>query len=153
MLGRSTKLGILLAGAVLPVVVARTDAPAGDSAAAPRVTVKVDTAKWESGYGARFFQVVGSVANEGGTPVGAVLIRTDLLDAKGAVVAHADCWNGSAESLGAADAGAARAQLGAAKLKPIPPGGSDRWRCTFLDEDTPAFDSHRVSTVAVLPAP
>jgi hypothetical protein len=34
---------------------------------------------------------------------------------------------------------------------PLAPGESDRFRSTFLADETPAFDAHRVRVVAVLP--
>jgi hypothetical protein len=125
------------------------------SAAEPNadVTLKEDTAKWESGYGAKFFQVVGTLTNKGSRPIGAALVRVELLDEKGAVVAHADAWNAAAEQLGDLSGEAAQAKLKTLGAKPVAPGASDRFRVSFLEEETPKFKAHRSQVLATLPAP
>jgi hypothetical protein len=144
---------------LLAIALAAIAAGADDAAPKPAATpdapatLEVESAKWESGYGVKFFQVVGSVRNAGTQPLGAVQVHTELLDDAGAVVAEVDCWNGRAEALGDLRPDAARAKLARAKLEPIPPGGSDKWRCTFLEEDAPKFSRHRARVAAALPAP
>jgi hypothetical protein len=143
---------VALGGLVLAAAVA---AAAGVAVAADpdpaSVAIEIQSAKWESGYGVRFFQVVGTAANRGERPVGAVQVRTELLDAAGKVVATGDCWNGRAEALN--DLDAARAKIASPGIEPIAPGKSDRWRCTFVEEDVPAFESHRARVATVLAAP
>jgi len=117
------------------------------------VALQVDSARWESGYGERFFQVVGTAKNVSQKPVGAVRIRTELLDAGGKVVATFDGWNGRAEALADLAGDAARAVLVARSVAPIDAGASDRFRATFLADETPAFASQRVRVLDVLPAP
>jgi hypothetical protein len=124
------------------------DAPADATAG---VTVKEDSARWESGYGEKFFQVVGTVTNGSPAPVGAVRIRTELLGEDGKVVAHFDGWNARAEALGDLSDAAARAELAKVAPGPLAPGTSDRFRATFLADETPPFKSHRVRVAAVLP--
>lgn len=120
---------------------------------APQVELEVDSARWESGYGVKFFQVVGTVKNRSEKPVGAVRIRTELLDAKNEVVAGFDGWNGRAEALGELTGEASSAALTEHEVTPIPAGGTDRFRATFLADETPEFASQRVRVVKVLPAP
>lgn len=115
------------------------------------VTVKEDSARWESGYGEKFFQVVGTVTNGSPAAVGAVRIRTELLGEDGKVVAHFDGWNARAEALGDLSDAAARDELAKLAPGPLAPGTSDRFRATFLADETPPFKSHRVRVAAVLP--
>lgn len=126
-------------------------ATASGGAATDAIRVKEDGARWENAYGERFFQVVGTVTNAGGLPVGAVRVRVELLHASGRVVKSFDAWNARAEALGDLDDAAAGEMLAELGPGPIAPGESDRFRSTFLADETPAFDSHRVRVVAVLP--
>lgn len=129
-------------------VVADGAGPAGEE-----VVVVEDGARWESAYGERFFQVVGTVTNRSGRPVGAARVRTELLDGEGKVVASFDGWNGRAEALGDLAGDAARRELAALAPEPIAAGGSDRFRATFLADETPEFEGHRVRVVDVLSLP
>jgi hypothetical protein len=117
------------------------------------ITLREDGARWESGYGEKFFQVVGTVTNGGSVPVSAVRVRTELLDGSGKVVAAFDGWNARAEALGDLGLDAARAELPNMRPDPIPPGESDRFRATFLADETPAFSAHRARVDGVLPPP
>lgn len=133
-----------------PPAAAASPAPA----AAPgtnAITIKEDGARWEDAYGEKFFQVVGTLTNAGTSPVGAVRIRIELLDASGKVVATFDGWNSRAEALGDLEGDAARAELAELSPGPIAPGESDRFRSTFLAEETPKFASHRIRVLTVLP--
>lgn len=126
-------------------------APVADAVAIGTIRLAEDGARWENGYGEKFFQVVGTVTNDGKSPVGAVRIRVELLDESGEVVAKFDGWNGRAEALGDLDDAAARAELAELSPGPIAPGESDRFRSTFLADETPKFASHRVRVLTVLP--
>jgi hypothetical protein len=151
--GKRLVLGAATAAAATALALlpgAATLARAGDAAG---VAVSEDTAKWESGYGARFYQVVGSVKNQGKAPIGAVKLRVELQDDAGKSVAQGTCWNGAAESLADASDDAAKTAVAAGKVKPIPAGESDKWRCTFLDEDAPKFTKHATAVALVIPAP
>jgi len=126
------------------VSTAGTPIPAG-------ITVKEDGARWESGYGDKFYQVVGTVKNDSPDTVGAILVRTELLDDSGKVVATFEGWNARAEALGDLTGAAARAELANLAPGPIAPGTSDRFRATFIEDETPKFTKHRVRIVNVLP--
>jgi len=127
-------------------------APTPSAAEVPAgVTVKEDGARWESGYGEKFFQVVGTVTNGSAGPLGAVRVRTELLDASGKVVATFDAWNARAEALGDLSDDAARAELAVLAPGPLERDTSDRFRATFLADETPPFAAHRVRVVTVLP--
>jgi len=106
--------------------------------------------KWESGYGAKFYNVVGRLKNDTSHPLAYVKLRIDALDKAGAVVASTETYNESAEVLGVPDVDG-RALLADGKIKQLPPGGEERFRGSFLDEETPPFESYRV-IVAETPA-
>jgi hypothetical protein len=134
------------------------EAPAASPAAAAAgtpipagITATEDGARWESGYGDKFYQVVGTVKNSSSDTVGAVLIRTELLDDSGKVVATFDGWNARAEALGDLTGPAALAELANLSPGPIAPGTTDRFRATFIEEETPKFTRHRVRVLNVLP--
>lgn len=156
-MGHADAIGAIALALLAAAALAGAPAHAGDVAAgaAPSSTVdlKEDSAKWESGYGVKFFQVVGSATNRGGAALGAVLIHTELLDDAGKVVAQTDCWNGAAEGLADLRGDAAKQKLASDKPKPIAPGASDKWRCTFIEEDVPKFSGHRTRVASTLPAP
>jgi hypothetical protein len=111
------------------------------------VKVAGDTGKSESGYGAKFYNVVGTVENTGAKPLQYVQLKVELLDAAGKVVASMETYNESAEALTAPGVDAA-ALVKAGKVKPVPAGATERFRTSFLEEETPKFESHRVVVVA-----
>jgi len=123
-------------------------APAAD----PAVSAKIDTAQWESGYGVKFFNVVGTVTNSSPKPLGAVQVRVELLDGSGKVVKSTEMWNASAEGLADATGDRAAQKLKELHPKPLAPGASDKFRASFLEDETPKFDKQQVSVVATLPA-
>jgi hypothetical protein len=106
--------------------------------------------KWESGYGAKFYNVVGRLKNDTTHPLAYVKLRIDALDGAGTVVASTETFNESAEVLGVPDVDG-WALLAQGKIKQLPPGGEERFRGSFLEEETPPFESYRV-TVAETPA-
>ena len=106
--------------------------------------------KWESGYGAKFYNVVGRLRNSTTHPLAYVKLRIDALDKAGTVVASTETYNESAEVLGVPEVDG-RALLAQGKIKQIAPGGEERFRGSFLDEETPPFESYRV-TVTETPA-
>jgi len=130
---RSTFAALAIAGATLAA-----DLP---------VSVSGESGKWESGYGAKFYNVVGTLKNTGTTPLQYVQLRVELLDAGGKVVASNETYNEGAEALTAPGADAA-ALAKAGKVKPLAAGASERFRTSFLEEETPKFESHRVVVVA-----
>jgi hypothetical protein len=110
----------------------------------PDAKVLEDAGKWESGYGAKFYNVVGRLKNTSDHPLQFVKLRIEVLDDAGKVVASTDAWNESAEGLGVPDVPQAEIL---AKLKPIPAGATERFRGSFLEEETPPFKSYRVLVV------
>src|SRR5262249_13260316 len=107
--------------------------------------------KWESGYGSKFYNVVGRLKNSTTHPLAYVKLRIDALDKAGTVVASTETYNESAEVLGVPEVDG-RALLAQGKMKQIPPGGEERFRGSFLDEETPPFESYR-GTGTAAPAP
>jgi hypothetical protein len=138
----------------LPCVLALAAAAA---AAAPQMGSAGDTvriteqqSRWESGYGSTFFNIVGKLTNAGDQPVRYVRLKAELLDKDGKVVASTDFFNYKAEGLGRDDLkGSLDDKLAQVKPQPIPPDGSDNFRCSFLKEETPPFATHRVTVTAV----
>lgn len=128
-----------IAFAVLALLLAPT-AWAGE----PDAKVLEDAGKWESGYGAKFYNVVGKLKNTSDHPLQFVQLRIEVLDAAGKVVASTDAWNESAEGLGVPDV--PRADM-LAKVKPLAAGATERFRGSFLEEETPPFTSYRVVVV------
>jgi len=99
--------------------------------------------KWESGYGAKFYNVVGRLKNGSNHPLAYVKLRIDAVDKDGKVVASTETYNESAEVLGVPEVDG-KALLAQGKVKQIPPGGEERFRGSFLEEETPPFDTYRV---------
>src|SRR5262245_30385864 len=56
--------------------------------------------KWESGYGAKFYNVVGRLKNVSDHPLAYVKLRIEALGQDGTVVASTETYNESAEVLG-----------------------------------------------------
>lgn len=102
--------------------------------------------QWESGYGATFYNVVGKLENTSGHALAYVKIRVEALDGAGKVVASTDTYNESAEALSIPEAQPEKI-LASGKVKPLPAGGQERFRASFLKEDAPTLASHRVRVV------
>lgn len=121
-------------------------------AGGPDAKVLEHTGRWESGYGARFYNVVGKLRNTGDHALRYVKLRIEALDAAGKVVASTDTWNESAEALGVPEVSAAELLAGG-KVKPLAAGAEERFRGSFLDEETPPFETYRVTVVETPPVP
>ncbi len=113
-------------------------------AGGPDAKVLEDAGRWESGYGAKFYNVVGKLQNTSDHALRFVKLRIEVLDESGKVVATTDTWNESAEGLGVPDVPQAEYL---AKVKPLPPGATERFRGSFLEEETPPFKTYRVTIV------
>jgi hypothetical protein len=133
--------------ALLVILVAAAPLRAGET----KVTIETHKGTWESGYGVKFYNVVGTLKNAGPTPVAWVKLRVEALDEHGAVVATMDAYNEGAEALSAPDADV-MALVEAGTVQPIAPGTTQRFRASFLEDEHPNIASHRV-TVAEAPAP
>ncbi len=116
------------------------------------VTVLEHAGKWESGYGAKFYNVVGRLRNGSGVPLAYVKLRIEALDKDGKVVASTETYNESAEVLGVPEVDG-KGLLAQGKIKQIPAGGEERFRGSFLDEETPPFDTYRVTVIETPPVP
>lgn len=147
---RRDRLPGMLAILFLAAVMAPGMAGAGE-APSPRsgVTVLEHTGKWESGYGAKFYNVVGRVKNGSDTPVLYVKLRVEAVNDGGRTIAEAVAYNEGAEALSAPGATLEGVRT-AGKLRPLGPGEEQRFRASFLEEDAPDVTAH---TVRVIEAP
>ena len=132
-------------GALLALLLALPVPPA--SAGGPGATVLEHHGRWESGYGAEFYNVVGRLRNTSGHALAYVKLRVEALDAEGRVVAATDTYNESAEPLAVTDLPAETLAALHAKVKPLPADAEERFRGSFLKEETPAFTDYRVLVV------
>jgi hypothetical protein len=108
--------------------------------------------RWESGYGATWYNVVGRVKNTSDHALRWVKIRIDAVDAGGRVVATTETYNESAEVLTVPEANPGDL-LAKGKVKPLAAGGEERFRGSFLKDETPAFQDYRVRLVDAPRAP
>jgi hypothetical protein len=128
-------------GALVALLLAST------AAAAPLgAKVLEHKGRWESGYGARFYNVVGRLQNTSGHSLRWVKLRVEAVDAKGKVVATTDTYNESAEALTVPEVDP-QELLRSGKVKPLESGAEERFRASFLAEETPAFTDYRVKVV------
>ena len=102
--------------------------------------------RWESGYGAKFYNVVGRLKNTSGHALRYVKLRIDAVDEHGKVVASTDTYNESAEALAVPDLDP-KELLASGKVKPLPADTEERFRGSFLDDETPPFKDYRVTVV------
>ena len=116
------------------------------AASGPGATVLEHKGRWESGYGAKFYNVVGRLRNTSGHALRWVKLRVDAVDAKGKVVASTETYNESAEALAVPEAKAADL-IASGKVKPLAAGGEERFRASFLEEETPDFTDYRVTVI------
>jgi hypothetical protein len=116
------------------------------AAAEPSARVLEDRGRWESGYGEEFYNVVGRLRNTSDHALRFVKLRVDAVDAGGKVVASTVTYNESAEVLTVPEA-RPEDLLKAGKVKPLAAGAEERFRASFLKDETPAFKTHRVTVV------
>jgi len=102
--------------------------------------------RWESGYGARFYNVVGRLRNTSGHALRYVKLRVDAVNEAGRVVASTETYNESAEALAVPELDA-KELLASGKVKPLPADAEERFRASFLDDETPTFKDYRVTVV------
>ena len=119
---------------------------AAASAAGPDAEVLEHHGRWESGYGAEFYNVVGRLRNTSGHALRYVKLRIEALDDHGKVVASTETYNESAEALAVPDVDA-KALLASGKVKPLAAGAEERFRGSFLKEETPVFAEYRVKVI------
>ena len=102
--------------------------------------------RWESGYGATWYNVVGRVKNTSDHALRWVKLRIDALDDTGKVVASTDTYNESAEVLTVPEANPSDL-VAHGKVKTLAIGGEERFRGSFLKDETPPFKDYRVAIV------
>jgi hypothetical protein len=102
--------------------------------------------RWESGYGSTWYNVVGRLKNTSGHDLRWVKLRIDAVDGSGKVVASTDTYNESAEVLTVPEANP-QDLLAKGKVKPLAADAEERFRGSFLKEETPAFTDYRVTVV------
>ena len=122
-------------------------------AAEPAARVLDHHGQWESGYGERFYNIVGQVKNTSPKPLGYIKLRVDALDDQKKVVASTETYNESASGLAVPDLDAETQAQVRAHLKPIAPGAEETFRAGFLKTETPPFTSYRVTVVETPVAP
>jgi len=128
-----------LAGAlVIAAVAMAADAP---------VRVLESHGRWESSYGEHFYNVVGKLRNDGPKALRWVKLRVDAVDKAGKVVASTETYNESAGALAVPDISQAEKDALRAKLKPLAPGAEEAFRAGFLRDETPPFETHKVTVV------
>src|SRR2546430_11441245 len=102
-------------------------------AAGPDAEVLEHRGRWESGYGAQFYNVVGRLRNTSGHPLRYVKLRIEALDAHGKVVASTETYNESAEALAVPDL-AAKPLLPSGQAKTRPGGAGELVLGSFREE-------------------
>jgi hypothetical protein len=115
-------------------------------AGGPDAKVLEDGGRWESGYGSKWYNVVGRLKNTSDHALKFVKLRIDVVDESGKVVASTETWNEDAEVLGVPEADG-KTLLAQGKFKPIPAGAEQRFRGSFLDEETPPFKTYKVTVI------
>jgi hypothetical protein len=108
--------------------------------------------KWESGYGSTWYNVVGRLKNTSSHALKWVKLRIDAIDDAGKVVASTDTYNESAEVLTVPEANP-QDLLAKGKVKSLAAGAEERFRGSFLKDETPAFKDYRVVIVETPAAP
>lgn len=106
--------------------------------------------RWESGYGETFYNVVGRFKNATGKTLQFVKLRVELLDAHAKVVTQSDAYNETAEGLSVPDLDP-KALLASGKLAPVEKDQEQRFRTSFIKDETPPFESYRVRVIEAPP--
>jgi hypothetical protein len=127
-------------------------AATGVSAEAPGAKILSHQGKWESGYGAKFYNVVGVLENTSGHALRYVKVRIEALDGDGKVLGSTETYNESAEAL-SAPGSEPQAMLASGKVKPLAARADERFRGGFMADEFPAVKSHRVTVVETPAAP
>src|SRR5256712_13521268 len=94
-------------------------------AAGPDAEVLEHRGRWESGYGAQFYNVVGRLRNTSGHAPRYVKLRVEVVDEHGKVVASTETYNESAGALAAPDLNP-KGLAAARKVKALPPDAAER---------------------------
>lgn len=102
--------------------------------------------RWESGYGSTWYNVVGRLKNTSSHALRYVKLRIEALDGTGKVVASTLTYNESAEVLTVPEVDG-QALLKQGKVKPLAAGAEERFRGSFLKDETPEFKDYRVTVV------
>lgn len=140
----SLRRGVLFA--VLPVVVVTA------CAAQRGARVLEHHGRWESGYGETWYNVVGRLKNTSGHPLAYVKLRIDAVDAQGKVVASTETFNESAEGMTVLDLTPEAMEAIRRKVKPLGSDSEERFRGSFLKDETPEFTDYRVTVIETPPA-
>ena len=130
---------------VLALVVALAGGLATTARAADAIVLE-HKGRWESGYGSTWYNVVGRLKNTSGHALKYVKLRLDAVDAAGKVVASADTYNESAEVLTVPEVDG-KELLKQGKVKSLPKDAEERFRGSFLKDETPEFKDYRVTVV------
>jgi len=128
------------------VVVAALACAGAAAAGAADAEILEHKGRWESGYGSTWYNVVGRLRNTSGHTVRWVKLRIDAVDDGGKVVASTDTYNESAEMLTVPEANP-QDLLAKGKVKPLAAGAEERFRGSFLKDETPPFKDYRVVVV------
>ena len=104
------------------------------------------TGRWESGYGSTWYNVVGRLRNTSGHGLRWVKLRLEAVDEAGKAVASTVTYNESAEVLTVPEANP-QDLLAKGKVKPLAADAEERFRGSFLKDETPAFKTYRVIIV------
>ena len=102
--------------------------------------------RWESGYGSTWYNVVGRLKNTSDHALRWIKLRIDAVDDAGKVVATTDTYNETAEVLTVPEANP-KDLLAQGKVPPLAAGAEQRFRGSFLKDETPAFTNYRVTIV------
>ena len=115
-------------------------------------TILEHKGRWESGYGSTWYNVVGRLKNTSDRALRWVKLRIEAVDEHGKVVASTETYNESAEVLTVPEANP-KELLAKGKVKPLAAGVEERFRGSFLKDETPAFADYRVRVIDAPPVP
>lgn len=149
---------LVAVAAVFATVPAHADETSAPSKSVPAVEIRKVESSWDnlaelflSGTPAApfsegsVFVVRGELANTSGTTVHHVTLRYELLDERGNVVADAEGFNRSAESMRPDEDG----HVASDEVVPLAAGAVDTFRMVFFPDEIPAFREPRVRVAEV----